>query len=226
MSKYTYEKLCNAVKQSKSWANVCRIFNTRPASGSQSHIKKLCDKYKIDSSHFTGQGWRKGKLDLVKKDAMEYCYNGSNITSNRLKLNLIRDGYKKAECEECGLSEWRGQPIVLELDHKNSDHFDNTFDNLQILCPNCHSMFTRDRRKSRRKSTKRSWDHPSLIKEKIVKEKKKRIYRIGARKRKVEWPNKEELIKLRLIMNWCAIGRKYGVSDNAVRKWAKHYGLM
>ena len=66
-------------------------------------------------------------------------------------------------------------------------------------------------------------------KEKKVKQKKepkKRIYKLGARKRKVQWPSKEELQNLRSTLNWCAIGRKYGVSDNAVRKWAKRYGLI
>lgn len=43
------------------------------------------------------------------------------------------------KCENCGLTEWLGQPINLEIHHINGDRTDNTFENLQLLCPNCHS---------------------------------------------------------------------------------------
>ncbi|EKQ70362.1 hypothetical protein OsccyDRAFT_0645 [Leptolyngbyaceae cyanobacterium JSC-12] len=44
-------------------------------------------------------------------------------------------------------------------------------------------------------------------------------------KRKVNRPSKEELEKDISEMSWVAIGLKYGVSDNAARKWARKYGL-
>lgn len=44
--------------------------------------------------------------------------------------------------------------------------------------------------------------------------------------RKVERPNKEELKELIEKYNWCEIGRKFSVSDNAVRKWARNYELI
>lgn len=43
--------------------------------------------------------------------------------------------------------------------------------------------------------------------------------------RRVVRPSSEDLIKMILSMSWCAIARKYGVTDNAVRKWAKWYGI-
>ena len=44
---------------------------------------------------------------------------------------------------------------------------------------------------------------------------------------KVKHPSKEELQKLILEnVNWCALGRRFGVTDNAVRKWARGYGLI
>ena len=39
-------------------------------------------------------------------------------------------------------------------------------------------------------------------------------------------PTKEELAKMIDTMSWCAIGRKYNVSDNAIRKWARSYKLI
>ena len=44
------------------------------------------------------------------------------------------------KCECCGLTEWLGQPIALELHHINGITTDNRLDNLVILCPNCHAQ--------------------------------------------------------------------------------------
>jgi hypothetical protein len=43
-------------------------------------------------------------------------------------------------CEECGITEHNGKPIVFQIDHTNGDRTDNRFENLKILCPNCHSQ--------------------------------------------------------------------------------------
>jgi 5-methylcytosine-specific restriction endonuclease McrA len=43
-------------------------------------------------------------------------------------------------CNHCGLSEWRGKPIALEIEHKNGIHADNARENLEAICPNCHSQ--------------------------------------------------------------------------------------
>ena len=43
------------------------------------------------------------------------------------------------KCECCGNTEWLNQPINLEIHHINGNHFDNDLNNLQLLCPNCHS---------------------------------------------------------------------------------------
>lgn len=39
-------------------------------------------------------------------------------------------------------------------------------------------------------------------------------------------PSSEELTRDMETMTWVAIGKKYGVSDNAVRKWARLYGIL
>ena len=80
------------------------------------------------------------KTDLKYKCAYEYLSNGSTISSYQLKNKLFRDNIKQYKCENCGLSEWCGKPIPLELHHKDGNHYNNNLENLQILCANCHAL--------------------------------------------------------------------------------------
>lgn len=65
----------------------------------------------------------------------------SNISSYRLKNRLFKENILKNECSKCGLGNiWLGEPISLQLEHKNGNHSDNRLENLCILCPNCHSQ--------------------------------------------------------------------------------------
>jgi DNA-binding CsgD family transcriptional regulator len=57
-----------------------------------------------------------------------------------LKLRLVKAGLKQKFCEVCGIASWEGRPISLALHHVNGDRYDHRIENLQLLCPNCHSQ--------------------------------------------------------------------------------------
>ena len=59
---------------------------------------------------------------------------------NNIKQRLIAAGIKRNACEECGIGRWRDQALSLCLHHVNGDRHDNRLENLQLLCPNCHSQ--------------------------------------------------------------------------------------
>jgi len=50
---------------------------------------------------------------------------------------LLEHGH---QCWGCGLREWQGRPIALELEHTDGNSENNDLANLKILCPNCHSQ--------------------------------------------------------------------------------------
>jgi DNA-binding CsgD family transcriptional regulator/5-methylcytosine-specific restriction endonuclease McrA len=57
-----------------------------------------------------------------------------------VKRRLLVEGIKAASCANCGISEWRGERLSLALHHINGDRLDNRIENLELLCPNCHSQ--------------------------------------------------------------------------------------
>jgi hypothetical protein len=59
---------------------------------------------------------------------------------HNIKRRLLGEGIKQNRCEICGLTEWLGRPLSMALHHINGDGRDNRIENLQLLCPNCHSQ--------------------------------------------------------------------------------------
>lgn len=75
------------------------------------------------------------------------------LKPHKILKKMIQYNMKEYKCEKCGLSKWNGEDIVLELHHKNGNHSDNHFDNLEVLCPNCHSQTENFRTKNIKKDT-------------------------------------------------------------------------
>ena len=141
-SRYTYseEELREAVKTSTSIRQVLEKLNIVPAGGNYQTTNRRIEKLNINTKHFTGQAWNKGKVIGPKRDIKEYLSNEFPILSHKLKKRLITEGLKHHKCECCGISEWNGKPAPIELDHINGNHHDNRLENLRILCPNCHAQ--------------------------------------------------------------------------------------
>lgn len=70
----------------------------------------------------------------------ELLVAGPRRQRGHIKSRLLKEGLKENRCEICGLSEWLGKPIGLELHHVNGDGNDNRLENLMLLCGNCHSQ--------------------------------------------------------------------------------------
>lgn len=146
-TKYPKNLLETIVKNSTSYFDVLRTLGLKLSGGTQSHIKKLIKGYGIDTSHFLGLRNNHGENHIggCQKNPWQIILvknrlNGKRESINILRRALIEYGIEE-QCKECGLSgEWNGKLIRLQIDHKNGDFTDNSPDNLQFLCPNCHSQ--------------------------------------------------------------------------------------
>lgn len=184
-------------------------------------LKNILDTNNIDYSHFTGRA-RQYTFNYV--EASEYFNSDKKIQASKLKGKLLRENLVENKCALCGISSWNEKPLTLQLHHIDGNHDNNSFDNLQLLCPNCHSQT--DNYCGSANATAAKYYCQDCGKE-IT---KGAVYcTMCARKytRKVEErPSAEELINdYKELKSFVKIGSKYGVSDNATRKWFKYYQL-
>ena len=135
------------VAESKSYTEVCRKLNRKPVGGSLTHVARFCKIHNIDTSHMTGQGHNKGKVCPQRKSADSILvYNPLEDKGYRIKHSILKRALLEKnvpyQCNICGMTTWQGQPSPLEIDHINSKYWDNRLENLQFICPNCHTIKT------------------------------------------------------------------------------------
>lgn len=150
LKKYTEQELRKSVKESVSIRGTLILLKVTPAGGNYDIFRKAVKHFNIDTSHFIGQSWSKGKKLGHIKDIDYYLTDNPEITirSSYLRIRLINSGYKSRKCENCTLDSWNNNPIPLELHHMNGIRSDNRLENIQLLCPNCHA-FTPNYRRSK-----------------------------------------------------------------------------
>src|SRR4051794_6539810 len=171
----------------------------------------------------------------VREPLSEILVEHSTFSRGHLKERLYGEGLKQRRCELCGQGEeWRGQPMSLILDHINGAADDNRFENLRIVCPNCAATFeTHCGRQNRLPEEPREclrcgekFRSRSRVQKYCSRYCGSRYDRHGLVRpgaRRVVRPPYEQLVAEVEETSWSAVGRKYGVSDNAVRKWVRAY---
>ena len=206
-----------AVEESINLSEVLEKLNIPRGGNNSKTLRKYLDNNNIDYSHFTGRGriYRTEEIDIK-----EYLNNKRYITSYTLKKRLFKEHIKENKCEICGIAEWNNKPIICQLHHKDGNHLNNNLENLQILCPNCHSQ-TDSYCGSSNKAPKKKYYCANCGKEKSTNSKYCSVCSSLFR-RKVERPTLEQLNKdFKELKTFVAVGKKYNVSDNTIRKWLK-----
>ncbi|HXQ88917.1 MAG TPA: hypothetical protein VN733_04690 [Solirubrobacterales bacterium] len=201
-------------------------------------LKKYADLWDISTDHFDPARCIEGNLRLPARPLDEVLVHNSTYSRQHVKRRLFKEGLKKPLCEMCGQGEmWHGRPMGMILDHINGVRNDHRLQNLRIVCPNCAATLdTHCGRKNRVERAKRPccrcsnpfvpgrpeqrycsrecgtrWDRSKL-----------RGKPVPAHRR-AKRPPYEQLLAEIAETSYCAVGRKYGVSDNSVRKWVRFY---
>ena len=101
---------------------------------------RRCKEHGVYAPNQGGRGTAKPRPR--QRISIEDILSGKRMMSSAaIKKKLLAAGLKKEECEECGLGPiWNGRRLVLQLDHKDGDRTNNAFENLRMICPNCHTQ--------------------------------------------------------------------------------------
>ena len=149
LRKYDKEWLTELCKESNSLAEVLRKAGRKQGGGSQASLKRKIAEFEIDISHFSGQGWSKGKTKEIdprihsteKYSLNEIFRKNSPVTQKVLRGYIERYQIIPYQCECCGCNgSWQDGVIALEIHHKDGDNHNNEITNLSYLCPNCHAL--------------------------------------------------------------------------------------
>ncbi len=236
--RFDESQLREAVAASKSWTEVLRRLGYCPSGGNPATVKKYVAKWSISADHFDPYAGVMNRVRPQAKPLAEILVEGSTYSRGNLKRRLYQEGLKRPACELCGQGEtWRGRHMAMILDHINGVRDDNRLENLQIVCPNCAATLdTHCGRAIESPPPLRNCDRCGVLfrakhrtqhycsRECGVRWDRSRIR--GQAKpalRRVARPPREQLLAEIEATSYLAVGRKYGVSDNAVRKWVRFY---
>jgi hypothetical protein len=223
---YEKENLLNIINKSFSIRECLISMNLSVRPGNYKTIKKYINLYELNTDHFYSdkRGGLNKYTNSLKYDINDILIENSNYSTSKLKKRLYDEGYKDRYCEMCGQDEvWKGKKMSLILDHINGINNDNRLENLRIVCPNCNATLDTHCRGNKRINTKEI--NKCKCGKEINKSSKKCLECSSLSQRKVERPSLETLLKEIEELGYVGTGKKYGVSDNSIRKWVKTYLL-
>lgn len=165
------------------------------------------------------QRWADRKKKAVELLGGKCCMCGYNKLCAALDFHHVDPTQKRYEWDKLRLRKWKD--VIEELKK------------CILVCRNCHAEI-------HWKETEDSKNGNNLLNLKALKSTGKclvcqedvygttycSVECSSIRRRKTVRPTLKNLKELIESKSYCAIGREYGVSDNAVRKWARSYGLL
>lgn len=222
--------------ESLSWAETLRNLGLCPAGGASEVLKKWVARWGISIEHFDPYATQRGAPRGDAKPLEEILVQNSSYSRGSLKRRLYQAGLKEPVCEMCGQDEvWNGTRISLILDHVNGVSTDNRLENLRIVCPNCAATLpTHCGRNVELLEPRICRRCGESFRARIVKQhycsKACGIRSPGTRdpcpeRRKVDRPPLDQVLREVEAEGYCAVARRYGVSDNAIRKWFRWAGV-
>ena len=221
MSKITDKEFEEIVESSSSLKEIAYKCGYSNSSGASCNIVK---------TRIAEQGLEfntKHQARIIREDK-DIFIEDSPVEQSTLRRRYLAGNYSEYRCAICGQEPfWNGKELVLTLDHINGHNRDDRIENLRWVCPNCdrqlstfagrnivrteNKNFCIDCGKEILQSSTRCVECANKAKSK--------------KQQTVERPTRIELKSLIRSTSFLEIGRKYGVTDNAIRKWCDAYNL-
>lgn len=251
LEEYSFDEIKYIISQCNNITNI--IETLQIAAGYRKKIKEFIETHNISTSHFKS-----------RRVVLNNYQSHQSVKYHFMKVN-------EHKCAICNLgTTWNNKPLTLQLDHINGNHYDNSKENLRLLCPNCHTQ-TETFASRNFKNKKNLFKHCKECKKQVTKHNSteycKECYSKNINKpilsqqicfkeknilkcyycstditnksktglctdcahkhtRKVERPSYDILMKDIENLGYVQTGKKYGVSDNAIRKWVRKYNNL
>ena len=234
MAKFTEKEARAAIADALCWADAVRALGLRSAGGNAKTLQRWAARWEISTDHFDPNAVRARALRREPIPLSQMLVENSPHGRQTVKARLLREGIKQQICELCGQGQlWRGRSMSMILDHINGIADDHRLENLRMVCPNCAATLdTHCGRHNRRTPFELTCPvcdvrfEPKHVRQRFCSQ--PCAYK-GLRsvprpeRRKVRRPPYAQLVREIHAMGYSAVGRRYGVSDNAVRKWVWWY---
>lgn len=125
---------CNAEYKSKANKPLyCSVYCSHT-----SNIKPITERSSTSIEGYQIKFESRSPDSLANLRFEDWLVNGNYHTNPTLRKYLTKShGYS---CRCCGLSDWNGKPITLEVEHIDGNHTNCEPSNVCLLCPNCHSQ--------------------------------------------------------------------------------------
>ena len=185
-------------------------------------ISKRVKELNCDISHFNTK-------TPVKRSEENIFIENSTAEQSTLRKWYKKGNYTEYKCSICGQKPiWNGKELTLILDHINGKNKDDRLENLRWVCPNCNQQLdTTGSKNPNRKYHSKKYYCVDCGKE--ITKKSERCVECSAKARTL---SEEQMLISRIELKekirttpFTQIGKEFGVSDNAVRKWCEKYNL-
>ena len=129
----------NIVRESSSVKECLEKMGRPSGPGNYRTFYRLKILYDLDTSHFKQNGKKSEENTGKYVPLKEYLEKPAiAIKGSLLIKKLVKEGYKEYKCENpsCGISEWHGNPILLQIHHIDGNHYNNSIDKLSTKLKN------------------------------------------------------------------------------------------